>query len=134
MMSDPRMGHVVRPEDQAVTPETIDYSTGAVMVDAVVVNDWSGDKTLSTRRYYDMLYSFDGIDIEHMPIRTAYLAKDLQKWYGDIRILEKEPREPLKAWGTSGRRRTRELQYEDYGDEYYMEDMMMEGMGGRPLY
>lgn len=135
MMLDSRMGPLIRPEDQAVTPETIDYSTGAVMVDAVAVNDWSGEKTLSTRRYYDMLYSFDGTDIAHMPIRTAYWAKDLQKWYGDIRLLEKEPREPLKAWGTGGRKRTRELQYEDYGDDYmYEEEMMMEGMGGRPPY
>jgi hypothetical protein len=133
MMMDSRMGPVIRPEDQAVTPETIDYSTGAVMVDAVAVNDWSGDKTLSTRRYYDMLYSFDGVDIEHMPIRTSYWAKDLQKWYGDIRILENEPREPLKAWGTGGRRRTRELQYEDYGDEYLYEEEMMMG-GGRLPY
>jgi hypothetical protein len=133
MMMDSRMGPVIRPEDQAVTPETIDYSTGAVMVDAVAVNDWSGDKTLSTRRYYDMLYSFDGVDIEHMPIRTSYWAKDLQKWYGVIRILENEPREPLKAWGTGGRRRTRELQYEDYGDEYLYEEEMMMG-GGRLPY
>ena len=133
MMMDSRMGPVIRPEDQAVTPETIDYSTGAVMVDAVAVNDWSGDKTLSTRRYYDMLYSFDGTDIEHMPIRMSYWAKDLQKWYGEIRLLEKEPREPLKAWGTGGRRRTREIQYEDYGDEYLYEEEMMMG-AGRPLY
>ena len=133
---DPRMsmGPITRPEDQAVIPDTIDYSTGAVMVDAVAVNDWSGDKNMSTRRYYDMLYSFDGIDIEHMPVRTAYWAKDLQKWYGDIRILEKEPREPLRGWNTSSRRqqRTGGAEYEDYGDEYYMEEMMMEGMGRQP--
>jgi len=41
------MGSVARPEDKVVEPETIDYSTGAVMVDAVAVNDWSGDKNLA---------------------------------------------------------------------------------------
>jgi len=118
-----------------VEPETIDYSTGAVMVDAVAVNDWSGDKNLSTRRYYDMLYSFDGTNIEHMPVRTAYWATNLQKWYSDIVRMQREKPEPLKAWNTSGRRqRTRGAEYEDYGDDYYMEEMMMEGMGGRPLY
>ncbi len=129
---DPRMGMgpVTSPEDQAVNPDTINYSTGAVMVDAVAVNDWSGDKNLSTRRYYDMLYSFDGVDIEHMPVRTAYWAKDLQKWYGAIRLLEKEPREPLKAFGSTGRRqRTGGAEFEDYGDDYYGEEMMMEDMG-----
>jgi len=137
MMSDSRIGPLIRPEDQAVVPETIDYRTGAVMVDVVAVNDWSGvgEKSLSTRRYYDMLYSiFDGTDIKHMPVRTAYWTKDLQKWYSDIRILEREPKEPFKAFSTSGRRRraTRELEYEEYDDEYYMEEMMMEDMGRRP--
>jgi len=129
------MSPVARPEDKAVEPETIDYSTGAVMVDAVAVNDWSGEKNLSTRNYYDMLYSFDGAVIEHMPIRTAYWATDLQKWYSDIVRMQREKPEPLRAWGTAGRRvRPREAEYQDYyDDEYYMEEMMMEGMG-RPLY
>ncbi len=129
------MSPVARPEDEAVEPETIDYSTGAVMVDAVAVNDWSGDKNLSTRRYYDMLYSFDGTSIEHMPVRTAYWATDLQKWYSKIVRMQREKPEPLRSWGTGGsRRRTRDSEYQDYGDDYYMEEMMMEGMGGRPLY
>jgi hypothetical protein len=129
------MSPVARPEDEAVEPETIDYSTGAVMVDAVAVNDWSGDKNLSTRRYYDMLYSFDGTSIEHMPVRTAYWATDLQKWYSKIVRMQREKPEPLKSWGTGGsRRRTRDTEYQDYGDEYYMEEMMMEGMGGRSPY
>ncbi|HUU16469.1 MAG TPA: hypothetical protein VMW72_04915 [Sedimentisphaerales bacterium] len=134
---DTLMSPVTRPEDGAVEPETIDFSTGAVMVDAVAVNDWSGDNNLSTRRYYDMLYSFDGTNIEHMPVRTAYWATNLQKWYSEIVRMQRDKPEPLKAWNTSGRRqRTRGAEYEDYGDEYYMEDMMMEGMGGggRPLY
>jgi hypothetical protein len=126
---------VARPEDEAVEPEMIDYSTGAVIVDVVAVNDWSGENNLSTRRYYDMLYSFDGTSIEHMPVRTAYWATDLQKWYSEIVKMQREKPEPLKSWGTGGqRRRTRDAEYEDYGDDYYMEEMMMEGMGGRPLY
>jgi len=129
------MSPVARPEDEAVEPETFDFSTGAVMVDAVAVNDWSGDNNLSTRRYYDMLYSYDGTSIEHMPVRTAYWATDLQKWYSDIMRMQREKPEPLKSWGTAGsRRRTRDTEYLDYGDDYYMEEMMMEGMGGRSPY
>jgi hypothetical protein len=128
-----RMGPVVRPEDKALIPEMIDYGTGAVMVDAVAVNDWSGEKSLSTRRYYDMLYSFDGTDIEHMPVRQAYWATDVQSVYIVIGKLQREPKEPLRAWGTAGRRRrTRDTGYEVYGDEYYMEEMRMEDMGRRP--
>ncbi len=130
------MSPVAKPEDKAVEPATIDYSTGAVMVDAVAVNDWSGEKNLSTRHYYDMLYSLDGTSIEHMPVRTAYWATDVQKWYSEIVRMQREKPEPLRAWGTAGRRRRpRETEYQDYYDDtYYMEGMMMEGMGGRPLY
>ena len=101
--TDPRMASFARPEEKSVVPDSIDYSTGAVMVDAVAVNDWAGDKNLTTRRYYDMLYSMDGTDIEHMPVRTSYWAKDLQNWYGKISTLVNVTKEPFKAF-KSGRR------------------------------
>jgi len=124
------MGPLVRPENQAVEPETIDYSTGAVMVDAVAVNDWSGEKSLSTRRYYDMLYSFDGTDIEQMPVRTTYWATDLQDKFRDIGILQRVSPEPLRAWNTSGRMRgQRDMEYRDYEGLEIMNEMMMEQMG-----
>ncbi len=129
-MIDPRMSPIARPGEKSVVPETIDYGTGAVMVDAVAVNDWSGEKNLSTRRYYDMLYSLDGTDIEHMPVRTAYWAKDLQSWYGKISILEREPKEPFKPF-SSGRRARPGRRGDDMGgyDDMYEESYMMEGMG-----
>ena len=103
----------------------------AVMVEAVAVNDWSGDKSLSTRRYYDMLYSFDGANIEHMPVRTSYWAKDVKDIFSKIATLQREKLEPLKPWGTGGRRRrTGEAEYYDEMEEYdYMyEDTMMDDM------
>ncbi len=129
-MMDPRMGSFGQPQEKSVVPETIDYSTGAVMVDAVAVNDRSDDKNLTTRRYYDMLYSMDGTDIQHMPVRTAYWAKDVRDMYGIISILEKETKEPFKS-KSSGRRSTPgRLGGDDMGeyDDYMMEDMYMEGM------
>ena len=125
--ADWRISSVVRPEDRAVVPETIDYSTGAVMVDAVAVNDWSGEKNLSTRRYYDMLYSFDGTDIGHMPVKQAYWATDVQSVYIVIGRLQREPKEPLKAFNAGRKRRPAGGLDEGYEDEYYMEEMMMEG-------
>jgi hypothetical protein len=99
------------------------------MVDAVAVNDWSGEKSLSTRRYYDMLYSFDGTDIEHMPVKPAYWATDLQDMFREIGILQRVSPEPLKDWNTSGRMRgQRDMEYGGY-DEILMNEMMMEQMG-----
>ena len=131
-ITDPRMGFIGRPEEQSVVPETIDYSTGAVMVDAVPVNDWAGDKNLTTRRYFDMLYSINGTDIEHMPVRTAYWAKELRDVYGRISVLENETKEPFKAFKAGSRTRPGRLGGDEMGgyDDMYMdESYMMEGMG-----
>ena len=130
---EPRIGAFTRPEDETVIPDTIDYGTSAVMVDAVAVNDWSGDKSLSTRRYFDMLYSFDGANIEHMPVRTSYWATDLKDMFSKITTLQREKPEPLKPWGTGGRRRRTEDaeyydEYEGYDDMMY-DEMMYEDIG-----
>ncbi|MHC4728268.1 MAG: hypothetical protein ACYS17_13690, partial [Planctomycetota bacterium] len=131
-MMDPRMGSLSfgQPQEKSVVPETIDYSTGAVMVDAVAVNDWSADKNLTARRYYDMLYSMEGTDIEHMPVRTAYWAKDLQDMYGVISILEKETKEPFKAKSSGRRARPGGRPGDDMGeyDDMYYDETMYEDM------
>ena len=83
-------------------PETIDYTTGAVLVDVVPVNDydWSGGKKLNPRHYFDMLYTFDGMNIERMPIRRKYWARELKIRFNEIKKSEKEPREPFRDWGS----------------------------------
>ncbi len=134
-----RFAALSRPEEKTNVPEMIDYSTGAVMVDATPISDWFGTGTLRTRHYYDMLYSFDGINIEHMPVGTAYWSKNMQSVFNYIAKLEREPQEPFKDFGSGGRRRGRPGQgeYDDMGgyDEMYDMEMMMEGMdGGRGRY
>jgi hypothetical protein len=131
-----RFASIPKPEEKTNVPETIDYSTGAVMVDAMSINDWWGDNTLRTRHYYDMLYSFDGTNIEHMPVGTTYWSKEMQTVFNYIAQLEREPQEPFKAFGTSRRRGVRPGQgeYDNmglYDDQLMYEQMMMEDMGGR---
>ena len=132
-----RMGPVVRPEDKAVIPETIDYGTGAVMVDAMAMNDWWGEKALRTRHYYDMLYSFNGINIEHMPVGTTYWSKDMQSTFSYIARLAREPQEPFKDFSSSGRRRgsgrSGQGAYDDMGGYDEMYDMEMMDRGGRGI-
>jgi len=114
-------------EEGVTVPETVDYSTGAILVDVIPVNDWSGGNNM--RYYFDMLYSFDGASIEHMPIKSRYWAKGLQGKFNEVRKSEKEPKEPLRIWGgkTGGRQRQQrglergyegEGGYEAYYDEY----------------
>ncbi|MHC4913443.1 MAG: hypothetical protein ACYTE5_10680, partial [Planctomycetota bacterium] len=88
-------------EKESVTvPETVDYATGAVLVDVMAVNDWSGGKNLRARHYFDMLYSFDGANIEHMPIKSRYWAEELLSRFNEIKRSEKDKKEPLREWGT----------------------------------
>ena len=117
-------------EDGVVVPETIDYSTGAVLVDVMPVNDWSGAKNLRARLYFDMLYSFDGDNIERMPIKSMYWAEGLQARFNEIRKSEREPKEPLRGWGGRVGRRERAITPgERPGD---MEEMMRMMLRGAP--
>ena len=81
----------------------INYATGDVMIDVTPVNEWSqGVHSLSFKPYYDMMYSSDGIGIEHTPVTTNYRPwpEIYKKWlYVESRIKEKP--EPLKPWGSN---------------------------------
>ncbi len=111
-------------EKRVTVPEKIDYGTEAVLVDIVPVNDWSGSGKLTARGYYDMLYSFDGMNIEHMPVKAMYWAKELQATFAQIQKLQKQPKEPLRDWSSrvGGRiQRATEVEYKesDYTEEDY---------------
>jgi len=93
-------------QEQLTVPEQIDYTTGAVLIDVAQVDDWSGGTNPYKRQYYNMLYSFDGKDIERLPIKTRYWAEALQSKFNEIKRSEKELKEPLRSWeGRVGERR-----------------------------
>jgi hypothetical protein len=116
-------------QDQSNIPEYIDYSTGAVMVDAVPVTDWTGGRAMRARRYYDMLYSFDGINIEHMPIERTNWPSERQTAFSIVARLEREPLEPFKGFGSGGSGRRQGGMYEGMGEEMMYEESY-EDMGG----
>jgi hypothetical protein len=83
---------------QVTVPQTVDYTTGAVVVDIVPVTDWSGGSNLRVNHFFDLLYSFNGEDIERRPIKSKYWTDALQNKYNEIKKDEKEPKEPLRSW------------------------------------
>ena len=89
---------VTEEKSNVVVPETINYDTGAVVVDIVPVNDWSGSKGFHSRNYFDMLYSFDGTAIEHMPIKIKNWDEKVQARFNEIKKAEKEPKVSLRDW------------------------------------
>ncbi|MFA5251830.1 MAG: hypothetical protein WC454_04520 [Phycisphaerae bacterium] len=83
---------------QVTVPQTVDYATGAVVVDIVPVTDWSGGNSLHVNHFYDLLYSYDGKDMERVPIKLRYWTEALQNKFNEIKKEEKEPKEPLRNW------------------------------------
>ena len=94
-------------QEQLTVPEQIDYTTGAVLIDVAQVDDWSGGTNPYKRQYYNMLYSFDGTSVERMAIKQRYWPDKVQAMYTAIRKSEKEPKQPLRPFGStvSDRRR-----------------------------
>jgi len=120
-----------QPADMVTEPEEIDYSTGAVLVDVRVVNDWLGGKNMRPRRYFDMLYSFDGANIEHMPVSLRYWPAELRAAHSEIINAQKEPKKPFRSMSASGRRE-RPMRL-DYSRGRFDEDeaYMMRRLGAR---
>ena len=103
------------------------------MVDVMVVNDWTGGSSMRPRNYYDMLFSFDSVNIDRMPINSRYWSADLQAVFSDIGRSQRQTKEPLKPFGTTGRGRRPGLDldgYEGYDDMMLYPDMMYDGYSG----
>lgn len=121
-------------------PDSVDYRTGAVLLDLVETSDWSGpgsqpdlvrNKSIRQRVYHDALYTFDGATIEHTPVRVDNWPKELAARYQDIKNSQRQPQEPLRAWNAKTRR-TRELLPGPYeGAEGYYDEMRPMGEGQR---
>ena len=101
---------------EITVPESIDYSTGAVLVDVMAVSDWVGGSNL--RYYFDVLYSSDGAHIGHRPVGSRYWSKELLAKYHEIERAEEKPREPLRDWSSkqSEYRRTSKPRLKQSGD------------------
>lgn len=121
-----------RTTNEFTEPEMIDYNTGAVMVDVMVVNDWSAGGNMRARHYHNMLYSYDGVNIERMPISVRYWATDLQAVFTEIGRLQRQTKEPFKSFSTTGRGRRPGFDegYEGYDEMMMYPDMMYDGYGG----
>ena len=122
------MGAPMLLKDKPVVPQIIDYGTGAVLVDAVAVNDWAGPGQLRPRPYHDMLYTYDGMDIEHMPVKASNWSEQLVAAFYEIQKAQREPPQPFRDWdsriGAARKRPTMMEGYEGLEEEYMMMDEM----------
>jgi len=73
-----------RLEQAGISSDAMDFSTGAVMIDARRVTEWYGTNNLRSRDYYELLYSFDGRKIEKTPIRERFWSDKVTQIYKEI--------------------------------------------------
>jgi hypothetical protein len=103
MMDDPMYG--MPTQEDASRPKIVDYTTGAVLVDLVEVNDWSDVPNLRPRLYYSMLYTRDGMDIEHMPVNMTNWPREVSSAYQAIQREKSREPKPFRAFTKSTRNR-----------------------------
>jgi hypothetical protein len=81
-------------------PESIDLSTGAVMVDTRLVTEWAGAGYLRSKDFYELLYTQTGDSIQTMPIKERFWPDGITKVYKEIEQAEKA--EPIALMARSG--------------------------------
>jgi hypothetical protein len=90
--TDPRL------EQAGISSDTINFSTGTVMVDARKVTEWIGSGTLRSREYYEFLYSHDGKTIEKAAIKERFWSAKVAKIYKEISDALAVPPVTLLSW------------------------------------
>ncbi|PKL47190.1 MAG: hypothetical protein CVV39_06155 [Planctomycetes bacterium HGW-Planctomycetes-1] len=87
-----------RLNQMGIVSDTIDFSTGAVMVDVQKVTEWIGTGFLRPREYAELLYSRDGKTIEKVAIRERFWPAEVVKTYKEISEALAAPPITLLNW------------------------------------
>ncbi len=118
--------------DEANRPRVVDYTTGVVVVDLVEVTDWADAPNLRPRLYHEMLYTRDGLTIEHMPVSTTNWPRDLVETYQAIQTEKRKEPKAFKSFNKSNMMRGGRggMQGDPYGGGGMYDDMYMGGPGG----
>ena len=103
---------------------TVDFTTGAIMVDVVPVTEVAEGSSTDSVPYYDMLYTYDNKEILHMPATKRPDSKiwpqGLYKQYRDLQDYINDKYEELKSKDSS------EINIEDIrGGQSYNRGYMM---------
>lgn len=84
-----RMGGMASDPLQSL-PQSIDFSTGALMVDIASAVQWGGPM-LTRQDYQEMLYSVGGGELNHLALSEGFWQPDLREKHSQIKKVEKEP-------------------------------------------
>jgi hypothetical protein len=89
-------------------PESIDYSTGAVLVDVATMNGWSaGSGAGVNSRASEILYSYDGMTIDHLAVGYGNCPREMQIKFNEIKKLVERTKKPWRRWSDGRGSRSR---------------------------
>jgi len=101
--------------DSNAAPVNIDFSTGAIMVDAIAANNWPINRYMTPKLYYDVIYSTDNVTLRKIACDMSFWPKDVSDRYSEIDKLQNEPILPLKPWEPQSSRRIGPVKPDDTG-------------------
>ena len=82
-------------------PEKIDFGTGAMLVDIVKTDKWTGIRSLVRSQVADVLYTTDGIAMMHLPVRRNNWTDAMKAQYTIIEEASKEEVQLNQSRGNS---------------------------------
>ncbi len=71
-------------------PEKIDFDTGAMLVDVVRTDAWTGLRPLVRTKIADVLYTRDGVNMMHLPVKRTNWTPAMKVQYAKIDEASKE--------------------------------------------
>ena len=64
-------------------PDKIDFATGALMVDVVRTDQWTG-RSLARANIADVFFTSDGITMNHLPVKRNYWTNSMKDYHSEI--------------------------------------------------
>jgi hypothetical protein len=80
--------------------EEIDFTTGRLLVDVIERTQWQGTHSLQFREFYEMLYTTDGVNIEHLAVTSRFWPRDL---FADFKKVEAAQDLEVMGFSEAGR-------------------------------
>ncbi|OQA04116.1 MAG: hypothetical protein BWY69_00102 [Planctomycetes bacterium ADurb.Bin401] len=118
--------------DAGINSDPIDFSTGAALVDTRLISELSGTGTLRPRDYYEIMYSYDGNEIQKMPVKEKNWPANTTKIYKDITAAIEAPPVVLLSWEQASSGMNRSTPSYQPGIDNERMPMQPGGMPGMP--
>ncbi|MFC1762709.1 hypothetical protein ACFL6U_11610 [Planctomycetota bacterium] len=103
--------------DTSGEPDEVDFTTNAVLLGTTRTDAWTGTSHLRPQIYYNMLYTRDGVTIEHTPVGSLNWPDEISTINKAIAKEERIEKEPFQSFNDGGRNNNN-LMMDPFGGAY----------------